>query len=123
MKSIKWNNSQPGLTQTQGNHIARLTEPAMPGRSQSGIHSESAISPKRPLLGRGTPLLASSLLSVVGLIAQSQVPLIRSGAGADGTAIQAVVDQFRADLGTRKEITWDGVPDNLAAPNFLPGDF
>jgi hypothetical protein len=38
-------------------------------------------------------------------------------------AIQGVIDQFRADLGQRREINWDGVPDEFAAPNFLPGDF
>jgi hypothetical protein len=56
-------------------------------------------------------------------ISQAQVPLIRSGAGIDAPAIQATVDQFRADLGPRREINWDGVPDTNAAPNFLPGDF
>jgi hypothetical protein len=50
-------------------------------------------------------------------------------------AIQAVVDQFRADLGTlnantegsvgtgRREINWDGVPNGSAAPNALPANF
>jgi hypothetical protein len=50
--------------------------------------------------------------------------------------ITAVVDQYRAILGEpnnagipgsqpagRREINWDGVPDEFAAPNFLPGDF
>jgi hypothetical protein len=54
---------------------------------------------------------------------EAQVPVIRSGAGADGAAIQGVIDQFRADLGQRREINWDGVPDEFAAPNFLPGNF
>ena len=59
----------------------------------------------------------------------------RTAAGANPAAIQATVDQFRADLGGsnngvggsfktgRREINWDGVPDNFAAPNFLPVDF
>jgi len=49
---------------------------------------------------------------------------IRAGSGANAAAIQAVVDLFRADLGAvRQEINWDGVPDNFASPNFLPGNF
>jgi parallel beta-helix repeat protein len=61
--------------------------------------------------------------------------LVRSAAGANPAAIQAAVDQFRTDLGPlnanvagsfgsgRREINWDGVPDNLAAPNALPANF
>jgi len=49
--------------------------------------------------------------------------LARSGAGANSAAILGIVDQFRGDLGARQEINWDGVPDNFAAPNFLPADF
>jgi hypothetical protein len=60
---------------------------------------------------------------VFALASEGQVPLIRSDAGVDGPVIQATVDQFRADLGLHREINWDGVPDNLAAPYFLPGDF
>lgn len=49
--------------------------------------------------------------------------------------IQAALDEYRALLGTnnggvagsqgsgRREINWDGVPDDLAAPYFLPADF
>lgn len=70
-----------------------------------------------------TAPLLSSILLAFGLTAEAQVPLIRSGAGPDAAGIQAVVDQFRADLGTRREINWDGVPDTASAPNFLPGNF
>jgi hypothetical protein len=61
--------------------------------------------------------------------------LVRTGSGADAAAIQAVVDQYRADLGAlnanvvgslgsgRREINWDGVPDAFSAPNDMPGDF
>jgi hypothetical protein len=54
------------------------------------------------------------------------------GAGAAPADIQAAVDQYRTLLGTnngavgqtfpdgRREINWDAVPDNLAAPNELP---
>lgn len=63
-------------------------------------------------------------------------PTVVSGAGAGPDAIQATVDQYRALLGDpnnggapgvfpagRREINWDGVPDEFAAPNFLPTDF
>src|SRR6476660_1278940 len=62
-------------------------------------------------------------------------PVVRQATGANAAAIQAAVDQFRADLGTlnpnngqsfasgRREINWDGVPDNLSAPHFMPNDF
>ncbi len=58
-------------------------------------------------------------------------PTVVKGAGD----ITATVDRFRAVLGDdngngpgqypsgRREINWDGVPDELAAPNALPGDF
>ncbi len=61
--------------------------------------------------------------------------LVRTGSGADPASITGAVNEYRADLGTqnpntagsfgagRREINWDGVPDNFAAPNALPGDF
>lgn len=59
---------------------------------------------------------------------------VRFGSGANAAAIQAVVDSFRSELGAnngagpgviggRREINWDGVPDELAVPNFLNPDF
>lgn len=61
---------------------------------------------------------------------------IRSGSGADASALAATRDQFRADLGggtvvgangsfggLRREINWDSVPAAFAAPNFLPANF
>lgn len=59
----------------------------------------------------------------VFLAADAQAELIRAGAGANAAAIQSAVDTFRADLGARREINWDGVPDVSAAPNFLAGNF
>lgn len=61
-------------------------------------------------------------------------PISRSAAGANTASIQSAVDQFRTDLGAnngvggsfatgRREINWDGVPDNFSAPNFLPANF
>ncbi|MDZ4793677.1 MAG: hypothetical protein SGI83_05300, partial [Bacteroidota bacterium] len=62
--------------------------------------------------------------------------IIRSISGATAAAITATRDQYRSDLGggtiagangsfggLRREINWDGVPDALAAPNNLPGNF
>lgn len=58
-----------------------------------------------------------------------------SATGANGAAIQPTVDSFRSALGTlnpnsagsfgtgRREINWDGVPDNFSAPNLLPANF
>ena len=59
-------------------------------------------------------------------------PTVISGTGA----IQDEVDAYRAALGGtdnggtpgghadgRREINWDAVPDEQAAPNFLPSDF
>src|SRR5262245_32178925 len=67
------------------------------------------------------------------VVAQGQV--IFSGSGSNPAGIQAVVDAFRASLGTlnpnvagsfgsgRREINWDGVPDMLSAPNLMPANF
>lgn len=63
---------------------------------------------------------------------QELIPTVVSGAGD----ISAVVDEYRNLLGPDngvepgskgpsgyREINWDGVPDDLAAPNFMPSDF
>lgn len=84
------------------------------------------------------------ILLCVGLIcgrfivsppASSAAGVKRSAVGATPADIQATIDQFRADLGGvnngigggflsgRREINWDDVPDNLAAPNNLPDEF
>lgn len=60
---------------------------------------------------------------------------VQQAAGTSAQAIQSAVDAYRADLGNlnpnqpgsfgsgRREINWDGVPDNRAAPNPFPEDF
>jgi hypothetical protein len=49
---------------------------------------------------------------------------VQQAAGTSAQAIQSAVEAYRQDLGdNRQEINWDGVPDNLAAPNLLPADF
>jgi hypothetical protein len=61
--------------------------------------------------------------------------VIRVAAGANAAAIQTMVNQFRTDLGGvnngaggsfvtgRREINWDGVPDNFSEPNALTFNF
>lgn len=77
----------------------------------------------------------SGLALFVFINAVAAAPVVRQGSGANAAALQAIVDQFRADLGGanngvggsftsgRREINWDGVPDNFAEPNNLPVDF
>lgn len=60
---------------------------------------------------------------------------VQQAAGTNAQAIRSAVDAYREDLGTlnpnepgsfgsgRREINWDGVPDDFAAPNPFPGDF
>jgi hypothetical protein len=78
----------------------------------------------------------ASLLFIVLSGSAVASPVVRQGSGADRTALQTIVDLFRADLGGtlnpnngqsfingRREISWDDVPDNLAEPNNLPANF
>lgn len=77
-------------------------------------------------------LIGALLVGASGALA---APVVRQGSGANPSALQSIVDQFRADIGGvnngvggsfttgRREINWDGVPDNLASPNDLPNDF
>jgi hypothetical protein len=85
------------------------------------------------MLSRSCALTMLASASV--FISSASAQLVRSASGADPAAIQGAVDEYRADLGTlnpntsgsfangRREINWDGVPDNFAAPNDLPGNF
>jgi len=68
-------------------------------------------------------------------------PIVRSGVttgGAGDSAFNAMIAQFRTDLGVlnppgacaptpcvggRREINWDAVPSSASAPNLFPGDF
>src|ERR1700746_213175 len=66
--------------------------------------------------------------------AASAAPQVFEASGATPADIQNKVDAFRTFLGNnngvggtfttgRREINWDGVPDNLSAPNLLPANF
>jgi hypothetical protein len=83
----------------------------------------------------GLVVVAAAVVLAVMPAAASATAVTRSAAGANAASIQATVDQFRADLGGvnngvgdsfpsgRREINWDGVPDNRAEPNRLPFNF
>ena len=79
---------------------------------------------------------ASAVVFLAMSVSSGQAaPLALSASGSDAASIQAAVDAFRASLGVlnanvagsfgsgRREINWDGVPNVLAAPADLPGDF
>lgn len=87
-----------------------------------------------------TKAVRSLVLGIFVMLASVNIifatPIIRTASGANAAAIQSAVDQFRADLGGtlnpnngqtfttgRREINWDGVPDNLSSPNNLPANF
>jgi len=89
------------------------------------------------MLLAGAAFLGSLLTACSGLPATPATagaglrPAVVSGAGD----ITPVVERYRTLLGPvnggapgskptgRREINWDKVPDEVAAPNFLPGDF
>ena len=79
--------------------------------------------------------LLSSFALLVFINTVSAAPVVRQGSGVSAAALQSIVDQFRTDLGGanngvggsfisgRREVNWDGVPDNFSEPNNLPVDF
>lgn len=82
----------------------------------------------RNLILSGIWLLATAALTFAA-------PVVRQGSGSNPAALQATVDQFRADLGGanngvggsftsgRREINWDGVPNQFSEPNNFPSNF
>lgn len=81
-------------------------------------------------------LIATFCVLVLALTVNNYAaPVVRQGTGANTAALQAIVDQFRTDLGGanngvggaftsgRREINWDGVPDNFSEPNNFPPNF
>jgi hypothetical protein len=82
----------------------------------------------------------SDLLKAASLILLSQTvvasPVVYKAHGSNPDSIRSAVNSYRAALGEpnnanapgtqiagRREINWDGVPDNFSAPNKLPFDF
>ena len=66
--------------------------------------------------------LAAALVTLVLTPAVAEAQIVRTAAGTAASVSPTLV-QFRADLGPRREINWDGVPDSFAAPNNLPANF
>ena len=110
-----------------------LTEP-------SRVFAGGSLSSSRiRLIAAGLAGLLASLLAGCGAVPPMAgaapgplpPPVVVAGAGD----LTAVLARYRQLLGPdngaapgskpagRREINWDGVPDALAAPNFLPGDF
>jgi hypothetical protein len=76
-------------------------------------------------------LAAAGAVSVAAAPAASADPVVTTATGANAAEIQAAVDAYRNSLGTnnggdpaqpagRREINWDGAPDDRAAPSFMP---
>jgi hypothetical protein len=85
---------------------------------------------------RAVAITAVMVGSLALAASATAAPTIRTAAGPNVNSILDVVNQFRADLGGglnpnqaqtfetgRREINWDGVPDQFSAPNNLPADF
>lgn len=73
---------------------------------------------------------------MLGAVAAAHAaPVVTSAFGDSPALIQGSVDAFRSSLGAlnpnmagsfaggRREINWDGVPDNFSAPNAFPANF
>jgi hypothetical protein len=89
----------------------------------------------RPALRPLHFVLRTALVGAVLTTGLAQAQTVFSGSGANAAAIQTNVDAFRTSLGTlnpnvagsfgsgRREINWDGVPDNFSSPNAFPANF
>ena len=79
-------------------------------------------------------LVLTAIFSLYATAVQAD-PVVRSATGPSPEVIQPTVDQFRLDLGNpnngvggtfetgRREINWDGVPDQFSSPAAFPADF
>jgi hypothetical protein len=76
-------------------------------------------------------LAAAGAVSIAAAPAASAAPVVTTATGANAADIQAAVDAYRNSLGAnngggpaqpagRREINWDGVPDDRSAPSFMP---
>jgi hypothetical protein len=93
--------------------------------------------PRSTIVGLLTTALAiGTFVSAQTAEAQEVPSVIRSGTGAATSDIKDAVEAFRTDLGggstaaangafggKRREVNWDGVPDQFASPNDFPVDF
>jgi hypothetical protein len=81
----------------------------------------------KPLTILGAAVVAAGVAAVPA----SAAPVVTQATGANAAAIQGAVDAYRNSLGTnnaagpaaatgRREINWDGVPDDRSAPSFMP---
>ena len=73
--------------------------------------------------------IAGGLSLLLFIFSATAAPIVRQGSGANTAALQTIVDLFRTDLGGanngvggcftsgRREINWDGVPDDSAPTN------
>src|SRR6476469_6813252 len=69
-------------------------------------------------------LLLPLAIFLLGAVAPAHAAtIVRSEGGPDAATIKDTVDAFRADLGARREITWENVPAAQEDPNPLPGNF
>lgn len=81
-------------------------------------------------------LAASAVLAAAPLCSHAVVTLSTNVNGNTAADITAAINSFRGAIGGannggapasfgsgRREINWDGVPDSLADPNLLPGNF
>jgi hypothetical protein len=80
---------------------------------------------------RLTLLGAAVVAAGVAAAPASAAPVVTQATGANAAAIQGAVDAYRNSLGAnnggnpaattgRREINWDGVPDDRSAPSFMP---
>jgi hypothetical protein len=76
-------------------------------------------------------LAAASAASIAAAPPAGADPVVTTATGANAADIQAAVDAYRNSLGAnngggpaqpagRREINWDGVPDDRSAPSFMP---
>lgn len=89
------------------------------------------------MLNKATLLKISfGLMLVSQAVTAAPLAYVYKAYGATPASIKQAVDGYRAALGQpnngatpgsqawgRREINWDGVPDNFSAPNKLPGNF
>ncbi len=80
-------------------------------------------------------IAGATLLLITLSLSTFAAPVVRQGSGANAAGLQSIVDQFRVDLGGanngvggafisgRREVNWDGVPDNFSEPNNFPPNF